>query len=336
MLKHRNYKSMMLLVLLFLLMILLSLICLSIGSVWIPLKEVVLSLVGHNEESSDLILMQLRMPRILAAVLIGAALAVAGALLQGVIRNPLASPDLLGVTGGASAAVVAFMTLFTGYSVHWVPVIAIAGAFAAVLLNYSLAWKQGISPFRLVLVGLGISTAAGALTMFLLISGPSHLAAQVLNWMTGSVYGTNWTYIGLLWPWVVAIIPLSMLYARELNIQALGEETAQGLGSRLQLSRLMLLIYCVVLAGAAVGVAGTISFIGLLAPHIARRLAGHSYTFLIPVSAVVGAIILLLADLAGRMLFQPLDIPAGVFTAGIGAPFFMYLLFKRKGMGGAS
>ncbi|MBT2287913.1 iron ABC transporter permease [Paenibacillus albidus] len=336
MLKHRNYRSMMLLVLLFLLMILLSLICLSIGSVWIPLKEVVLSLVGRNEESSDLILMQLRMPRILAAVLIGAALAVAGALLQGVIRNPLASPDLLGVTGGASAAVVAFMTLFSGYSVHWVPVIAIAGAFAAVLLNYTLAWKQGISPFRLVLVGLGISTAAGALTMFLLISGPSHLAAQVLNWMTGSVYGTNWTYIGLLWPWVVAIIPLSMLYARELNIQALGEDTAQGLGSRLQLSRLVLLIYCVVLAGAAVGVAGTISFIGLLAPHIARRLAGHSYTFLIPVSAVTGAIILLLADLAGRMLFQPLDIPAGVFTAGIGAPFFMYLLFKRKGMGGAS
>lgn len=311
-------------------MVALSIVCLSFGGMSIPFRETLLSLVGMNEEASDLIIMQFRLPRILAAILIGAALAVAGAVLQGIIRNPLASPDLLGVTGGASVAVVAFMTLFTGYSIHWVPAIAVAGAFLTAIINYVLAWKRGISPFRLVLIGIGISTAMGALTMFLLISGPAYLAAQVLNWMTGSIYGTNWTYIEVLWPWVAIFIPLSFLYAKELNVQALGETTAVGLGSRLQLSRMVLLFYSVALAGAAVGIAGMISFIGLLAPHMARRLVGHSYKLIIPLSAVLGAMILLLADLAGRMLFLPLDIPAGVFTAGIGAPFFMYLLFKRK------
>lgn len=308
----------------------LSLLSLSVGGVGVPLKEVLASLAGQNAEASNLIIMQFRLPRIAAAILIGAALAVAGALLQGVIRNPLASPDLLGVTGGASVAVVAFMTFVTGYSIHWVPFIAIGGALVTATINYVLAWKKGVSPFRLVLIGIGISTAMGALTTFLLISGPAYLAAQVLNWMTGSIYGTNWAYIEVLWPWVAVFIPLSLLLAKELNVQSLGEDVARGLGSKLQLSRMILLFYSVALAGAAVGVAGTISFIGLMAPHIARRLVGNTYKLIIPVSAFIGAIILLLADLAGRMLFQPLDIPAGVFTAGIGAPFFMYLLFKRK------
>ncbi|MCG7409448.1 iron ABC transporter permease [Paenibacillus sp. ACRRX] len=308
----------------------LSLVSLSLGGVGVPLEEVFASLAGRNMEASNLIIMQFRLPRIVAAILIGAALAAAGALLQGVIRNPLASPDLLGITGGASVAVVAFMTFVTGYSIHWVPFIAIGGALVTATINYVLAWKKGVSPFRLVLIGIGISTAMGALTTFLLISGPAYLAAQVLNWMTGSIYGTNWSYVEMLWPWVAVFIPLSLLLAKELNVQSLGEDVARGLGSRIQLSRMILLFYSVALAGAAVGVAGTISFIGLMAPHIARRIVGNSYKIIIPVSAFIGAIILLLADLAGRMLFQPLDIPAGVFTAGIGAPFFMYLLFKRK------
>jgi len=306
-----------------------ALICLSIGGANVPLKEVVLSLLGRNDQGSDLIVMKLRMPRILAALLVGAALAVSGALLQGVVRNPLASPDLMGVTGGASVAAVAFMTLFQGYSVHWIPVVAIGGAFVAAAINYVLAWSKGVSPMRLVLIGIGISTAAGALTMFLLISGPAYLAAQVLNWMTGSVYGTNWTYIQALWPWVALFVPLALLYAKELNVQSLGDAAAIGLGSRLQLHRIIVIGISVALAGAAVGVAGTLSFIGLLAPHMARRLAGRSHARIIPISALLGANLLMLSDLAGRTLFQPLDIPAGVFTAGIGAPFFLYLLMRR-------
>ncbi len=323
-------KGVLLLVLLAVATLATAIVSLSLGSMAIPVREVVLSLLGRGAETNDMIIMQFRLPRVTAALLVGASMAVAGCLLQGVIRNPLASPDLLGVSGGASVAVVGFMTLFTGISIRWVPLIAIIGAFAAAALNYVLAWKRGVSTMRLVLIGIGVSTAMGALTMFLLISGPAYLAAQVLNWMTGSVYGTNWSHIKALWPWAAIFIPLSLAYAKELNVQSLGEEVARGLGSRLQLSRLVLLLCSVALAGSAVGIAGTISFIGLLAPHIARKLAGQSYLMIIPVSAFAGAIILLLADLAGRMVFQPLDIPAGVFTAGIGAPFFMYLLFRRR------
>ncbi|MDF2720643.1 MAG: iron transporter permease [Paenibacillus sp.] len=315
---------------LLLILLLLSLACTAFGGVRIPIREVLLSLIGQNGEGSDLIVMQFRLPRIVAAVLVGAALAVSGTLLQGVVRNPLASPDLVGVSGGASVAVVAFMTLFKGYSIHWIPVIAVAGAFIVAGLNYAFAWSRGVSPMRLVLIGMGISTAMGALTTFLLISGPAYLAPQVLNWTTGSIYGTNWTYIEALWPWLAVFMPLSWLYAKEMDVQSLGDAAAVGLGSRLQLSRLLLLFYSVALAGAAVGVAGTISFIGLLAPHMARRIVGRSYRAVIPVSALLGAIILLLADLAGRMLFMPLDIPAGVFTAGVGAPFFLFLLFRRR------
>jgi len=328
--RRNSRRTMYLLLSLTVVTALTALVCLSIGGVGVPLKEVVLSLIGRNDQGSDLIVMKLRMPRIVAALLVGAALAVSGALLQGVVRNPLASPDLMGVTGGASVAAVAFMTLFQGYSVHWIPVVAIAGAFVAAAINYVLAWSKGVSPMRLVLIGIGISTAAGAITMFLLISGPAYLAAQVLNWMTGSVYGTNWTYIQALWPWVALFLPLSLLYAKELNVQSLGDAAAIGLGSRLQLHRIILIGISVALAGAAVGIAGTLSFIGLLAPHMARRIAGRSHAVIIPVSALIGANLLLLSDLAGRTLFQPLDIPAGVFTAGIGAPFFLYLLMRRE------
>ncbi|XID95543.1 FecCD family ABC transporter permease [Paenibacillaceae bacterium WGS1546] len=328
--RKRRRKPLLLLAALSAIAVVLGIACVSIGAVSLPFGEVLLALFGRGGESGDLIVVRLRLPRIAAAMLVGAALAVAGALLQGVVRNPLASPDLVGVTGGASVAVVGFMTAFAGYNVHWIPAVAIGGALAAACLNYALAWRRGVSPMRLVLIGIGISTAAGALTMYLLISGPAYLAAQVLNWMTGSVYGTNWPYVQALWPWVAVFLPLSLLFAKDLNVQALGEEAAIGLGSRLQFSRFSLILCSVALAGAAVGVAGTLSFIGLLAPHMARRLVGLSYAAIVPASALLGAILLLLADLAGRTLFSPLDVPAGVFTAGIGAPFFLYLLMKRR------
>lgn len=325
-----NRRRILVLAALPLLLLLAALISLSLGSVHIPFKQVLLSLLAGGYSDSEMIVIQFRLPRTLAAMLVGAALAVAGALLQGMIRNPLASPDVVGVTGGASVSVVAVMTFATGVSIHWLPVIGIAGAMATAAINYIFAWRQGVSPYRLVMIGIGISTAAGAMTTLLLISGPAYLAAQVLNWTTGSLYGTNWSYIDNFWPWIVLFLILSYFCARELDVQALGDETATGLGSRLQLSRLFSLAISVVLAGTAVGIAGGLSFIGLLAPHIARSLLGSSYRLLLPASAFIGAIILLLADLAGRMLLQPLDIPAGVFTAAVGTPFFLYLLFRKR------
>ncbi|UJF34089.1 FecCD family ABC transporter permease [Paenibacillus hexagrammi] len=330
-LSRKRRKGLIVLVAMLVATVLIALVSISLGSLRIPIGQIVSVLFGDTSGSNALIILQFRLPRVVAAVLVGAALAIAGSLMQGVIRNSLASPDLIGVTGGASVAVVAFMTLTANqYSIHWVPVIAVAGAFATAALNYVLAWKHGLSTFRLVLIGIGISTAMGALTTFLLISGPSYLASQVLGWMTGTIYGTNWKHIAALVPYLAVFVPLACLFAYKLNIQALGDVLATGLGSRMQRDRFLLLLFSVALAGVAVGIAGTITFIGLLAPHMARRLVGSDYRILMPVSGFIGGLILLLADLAGRMLFQPLDVPAGVFTAGIGAPFFLYLLFRRS------
>ncbi|MCZ8515604.1 iron ABC transporter permease [Paenibacillus filicis] len=281
----------------------------GIGSVYIAPGEVVRSIFGFGSDSSEMIVRSLRLPRVIMAVLIGAALAVSGAILQGIVRNSLASPDTVGTTGGATlGAVLFFFFLSNKLSIHLLPLAAVIGAFAATLLVYILSWKNGVMPLRLVLVGIGFSAAMSSLSYMLMISGPIVLANQSLTFMTGSVYGVSWEKSVLpLLPWMIVLLPLIFLCARHLNIQGLGEDIAKG-----------------------VAFGGAINFIGLLAPHIGRKLVGPSFGALLPVSALCGAIILLLADLAGRTLLPPHDIPAGVFTAAIGAPFFIYLLYRSR------
>ncbi|UOY91934.1 iron ABC transporter permease [Ectobacillus sp. JY-23] len=295
------------------------------------------ALIGQGSETDSLIVMSFRMPRILIALLVGMALAVAGSILQGLIRNPLASPEVLGVTGGAGVAVVLFLGLFSDrsgaltISVHWLPLGAFAGATITALLLYMLSFKNGeVPPLRMVLVGIGISALAKALTTLFMILGPIHQASQANIWLTGTVYGSNWKNVVILAPWTLVLIVITLLLARKLNVQELGDELAVGLGSEVQRQRLVLLLICTALIGGAVAFSGAIGFVGLMAPHIARRLVGSAFGALIPVSALVGAILVLTADLIGRMAFSPLEIPAGVFTAAIGAPYFVYLLYKSR------
>ncbi|MDN9008545.1 FecCD family ABC transporter permease [Brevibacillus laterosporus] len=323
--------DLLVLVILFLVLIVCTLLSIAFGTTRIPIPDILATFVG-GDVTNRIVILELRMPRTLMAIMIGAALGVAGAITQGVFRNPLASPDLLGVTGGGSVAAVAFMTFSNGQtSIHWLPLLAIGGAFATAFINYTFAWRGGVSPYRLVLIGIGISTAMSALTTFLLLSGPAHLASQILGWLTGTIYGTSMKHVIAVLPWIIFFVPLAWLLARRLNVLTLGDEIATGLGNPVQTTRFLLILISVALAGAAVGLAGNISFIGLTAPHIARRLVSSLYGVLIPASALLGAIILVLADLAGRMLFSPADIPAGVFTAIIGAPFFLYLLYRGQG-----
>ncbi|CAG7645835.1 FecCD family ABC transporter permease [Paenibacillus allorhizosphaerae] len=305
----------------------------GIGSVFISPKEVVLSIIGKGSDTSGLIIRSLRLPREVAAILVGASLAVAGAILQGVVRNPLASPDTIGMTGGATLGAVSFFFFFSEKaSISWLPVCAIIGAFAASTIVYLLAWKQGgITPLRLVLIGIGFSAATSSLSYMMMISGPIILANQSLTFMTGSIYGVSWEKDVLpLLPWVLILLPLVFLLARQLDNQELGDDVARGVGSRVEKERWILLLLSVALAGAAVAIGGAIGFISLMAPHMARKLVGPAFGGLLPVSALIGAIVLLLADLAGRALIPPLDIPAGVFTAAIGAPFFVYLLYRSR------
>lgn len=310
----------------------LMIISTGIGSIYISPAEVLRSIFGFGADSSEMIVRSLRLPRIVMAVLIGASLAVSGAILQGVVRNALASPDTVGTTGGATLGAVTFFFFFSDkLSIHMLPLAAVAGAFAATLLVYILSWKNGVTPLRLVLVGIGFSAAMSSLSYMMMISGPIILANQSLTFMTGSIYGVSWEKSVLpLLPWMIVLLPLAFILARHLNIQELGEDIASGVGSAVQRQRFLLLLLSVALAGAGVAFGGAINFIGLLAPHIARRLVGPSFGALLPVSALTGAIVLLLADLAGRSLFPPHDIPAGVFTAAIGAPFFIYLLYRTR------
>jgi iron complex transport system permease protein len=306
-------------------------ICIVLGNKVMPLAELLSTAIGKGTAENNLIIGVLRLPRLLVAVLAGAAFGVSGAILQGIIRNPLASPDILGITGGASFAAVAFITYLLGdVSITWLPVAAFAGAAFVSLVIYALAWTQEVTPIRLVLIGIGISAVTSSLTMLMITLSPIKAAGQAYIWLTGSVYGATWDNVYTLLPWVAVLIPLAFIFSRDISVQELGDDVAKGLGSPVQRHRLLLLMFSVALAGAAVAVAGAIGFVGLIAPHIARKLVGPSFGGLIPAAAIVGSLMVLLADTVGRMAFLPLDVPAGVFTAAVGAPFFIFLLFRNR------
>ncbi|MBL3556337.1 MULTISPECIES: FecCD family ABC transporter permease [Marinobacter] len=308
-----------------------SVLALASGSHPTSFTEVLGALAAPEQSELALIILEIRMPRVLMAVLVGGALGSAGLILQGLVRNPLASPDVIGITSGASAAAVLYLWLggITGTSLLLAPV-AMGGAFAVALCITTLAWRQGISPYRLVLVGVGLAAALTAVTTLLLVLSPDSTAMNAYIWLTGSLYASQWHDVTALAPWLVVCWPLALIKLRHLDAQAMGEDMALGLGSALQGHRLLFLVLAVALAGSAVAYAGAVGFIGLIAPHMARRLLASGHTGLLPIAALIGSLILLYADWIGRVAFIPRDLPAGVFVAGIGAPFFVYLLYRLR------
>lgn len=305
---------------------------LCLGSFPTSLTQVLHALTAPHSSDIAFIVWELRLPRILLAILVGAALAIAGAILQSIVRNPLASPDVIGITSGAALAAVLFLSLLSPtLSIHWLPFAALLGALVAALLVISLAWKSGISPSRMVLVGIGLAAAMGAGTTLLIVISDDSAAMTAYVWLTGSLYAAQWDDVRGLLPWLVVAVPISLAFARHADAMALGDSVAEGLGVAILRSRLLLLACSVALAGAAVAYAGGLSFVGLIAPHLAARLVGRNMARLVPASALVGALIVLYADLLGRVAFLPKDLPAGIFVAGIGAPFFVYLLHRTRG-----
>ncbi|GHC22211.1 FecCD family ABC transporter permease [Aidingimonas halophila] len=304
---------------------------LSLGSFPTSFDQVVHALAVPQGSDITFIVWELRLPRILLAVLVGSALAVAGAILQGIVRNPLASPDVIGITSGAAMAAVAFLALFgTGLSIHWLPASALLGALLAAALVFLLAWKGGMTPSRMVLVGIGLSAAMGAVTTLLIVVSDDTAAMVAYVWLTGSLYAAQWQDVLGMLPWLLAAVPLCLSQARHMDAMALGDQVAQGLGVNVLRSRLVLMACSVALAGAAVAFAGGLSFVGLIAPHIAARLVGRGFARLVPAAALIGALIVLYADLLGRVAFLPKDLPAGIFVSGVGAPFFVYLLHRTR------
>ncbi|WP_216828206.1 FecCD family ABC transporter permease [Alkalihalobacterium elongatum] len=313
-------------------------VSLSLGEFKLTPYETILTLLGYGTDKQHLVIFNFRLPRIITAILAGSALAVSGAIIQGVGKNPLASPELIGITGGAAAGVIAFLITFSDplshtltVSIHYLPFAAIIGGLLSGLIVYVLAWKNGVTSLRFILIGIGIATVMQALTTFLMKASPTiYHANEALTWITGSVYGSNWQKISTFSIWLIILFPIVLFYVRHLNVHYLGDEIATGLGSSVEKQRFVLLFLSVCLASVAVALAGAIGFVGLMAPHISRLLVGPSFGFLLPVTACVGAVLVVVADLIGRLAFAPLEIPAGVFTAAIGAPYFIYLLIKSQ------
>lgn len=210
------------------------------------------------------------------------------------------------------------------------PPVAFGGAFAVAVLLYLLAWRGSSSPLRLILIGIGLGAIATALTTTMIVFGEIFQVTRAIIWLTGSVYGRTWEHIWSLAPWLVIFLPLSFALSRHLNALNLGEEVARGLGSRVEVERGVLLLCSVALTAAAVATAGTIGFVGLIAPHIARRMVGPGHGGLLPASAMTGGALVVLADLLGRVSFGAVEIPCGIITAAIGAPFFLYLLYRNR------
>jgi iron complex transport system permease protein len=315
------------------LFILLFVVGLSLGSTFLHPVIVIKHLLGFGTGEHSFVIQTLRLPRMLLSLLVGAALGVAGLILQGIVRNPLGSPDIIGITGGASFAAVVFIAYFAEtVGINWLPFVSILGAGIVSILIYFLAWKNGISSYRLILVGIGMSSIMGALTTMMLVFGNAYTTQQAYVWLTGSVYGASWGSVFSMLPWVLLLIPLTLLFAKTANAHALGDSVAAGLGVNVQLHRFCLLFISVALAGSAVAYAGGIGFVGLMAPHISRMLVGRSFGSLVTTSAITGGLIVMLADTVARTAFLPLDLPAGVFVSGIGAPFFIYLLYRNRNL----
>ncbi|WP_260869336.1 iron ABC transporter permease [Paenibacillus sp. Y412MC10] len=305
-------------------------ISIGFGTKYVNPWEVTQAIFGQGNKLDVVVVQKLRLPRVIVGALVGACLAMSGAITQGLIRNPLASPDVMGVTSGASVATTAIITLIPSASVFWLPPAAFVGAALTTLLIYVLSWKKGVNPLMLVLIGVGIGAVASAISTMLLVTGPTDVAQKAFNWLLGSVYGSSWKHVNMMLPWFIALGVLSLIFARRINMLQLGDDLAAGAGSRVERDRTILLFMAVGLAGAGISVGGAIGFVALLAPHIARKLIGSSYGSLLPASALCGAIIVVVADVLARNLFTPLDIPVGVFTSAVGAPFFIFLLWKSR------
>lgn len=316
--------------------VLVLVISINYGQYNMSIGDVVQTMLGLNRDHPDyqnfaLVVHTFRLPRIVLAFLVGVALATSGTIMQGVTRNPLADPFLLGVSGGAGLAAVSLIVWFRTVSLYLLPWAAFSGALLTAAVVYVLAWKGGdSSPIRLILIGVALESVIGAVTTTMLLFGQIQDVQQAYVWLAGSVYGRGWEHVRALGGWMLVFLPAAFLLARQLNTLNLGDDTARGLGQRVERQRLLLLVISVALAAAAVAAAGTIGFVGLVAPHIARRLVGPGHEGLLPVAALFGGALLVLADLIGRWVIAPSELPIGVVTAMIGAPYFMYLLYRNR------
>lgn len=316
---------------LFLLLLAGAVIAMGIGSSNINPWRVIQTLIGQGNPTETLVINMFRLPRVLMAMMVGIGLGMAGAILQGIVRNPLASPDLLGVTDGASMVAVGIITIFAGsISLFWMPAFVFIGGMATVLVIYFAAWNNGVSPRRMILIGIGMGALLSAARTVMMTQSSIDKTSAAQVWLSGSLNTANWQQVQILAVWYLLLLPFLILAMRSLTAQSMGDDIAKSLGSKLTPERFCLIMLSTALATGSVAFCGSIGFIGLMAPHITRRLLGSMPELMIPGSAIVGALLVVVSDLAGRVVLAPLEVPVGIFTALIGGPYFIYLLVKKK------
>lgn len=302
--------------------------CNTVGSVKIPFGDIVKVIISHEQTTEHLVIWGVRIPRTILAALVGMNLALSGAILQGVMKNPLADPGIIGISAGAGLAAIIILILSPHHQML-VPLVAFIGALGAAIMIYILAWKGGIQPLRIILAGVAVSAFLGAGISALMVFYSDRVHGALM-FMTGSFSGRSWPHVWMILPYCIAGLLVTFPTAQKMNILILGDDKARSLGLNVELVRLGMTVVAAFLAASAVSVAGILGFVGLIVPHTVRLMIGSDYKYLFPGSALLGAALVMYSDTFARTVFSPVEIPVGVVMAVLGAPFFLYLLRRDR------
>ena len=330
-------KNVIIMILMSLLLMVVFLIALSWGTYTMSFDEVVMTLLGQGSKLQSTTIFDIRLPRLCVAMLVAICLSTAGCILQSVTRNELAEPGMIGINAGAALAVV--LLISSGQKTYYseigdaslfvMPLIAMIGSFISGSLIYRLSYKKGVSPTRLILTGIGVNVGINAFISLYQLNMAQGDYNQVLTWINGSLWGSSWKFFHLILPLTLVFLGLTLWKAKILDVIDLGDELAIGLGVHVEKERKMLFFYATALAALATSVAGNLAFLGLLGPHLAKRLVGPIHRRLIPMASLLSIMIILLADSISRNVFSPIEIPVGTTIAIVGVPYFIYLMLKE-------
>ena len=323
---HVSFRAIGFYVITLSLMVLLFGLSIRLGTYTLSFEEIWAAF--QPDDKNYFTLMEYRLPRAVLAILLGGALAISGVLVQSVVRNPLASPDILGINNAAGLVAVSVLMFLPNLAFYWMPIFAFLGG----VLSFVILWIVcgfNFRPIKMAIIGVALSALWAAISHYLMLTNPVEINTAML-WLTGSLWGRSWSYLNVVLPWLVVLLPLPFIFCRDLDTLGLGENKASTLGVTVNKVQISVLVLAVALSTTAVAICGPIAFLGLVAPHLARRLVGGRHRILLPAALTIGALLLQLSDILARVIDPPTELPAGILTAIIGAPYFFYLLMRTK------
>ena len=323
---HVSFRAISFYVVTLSLMVLLFGLSIRLGTYTLSFEEIWAAF--QPDDKNYFTLMEYRLPRAMLAILLGGALAISGVLVQSVVRNPLASPDILGINNAAGLVAVSVLMFLPNLAFYWMPIFAFLGG----VLSFVILWFVcgfNFRPIKMAIIGVALSALWAAISHYLMLTNPVEINTAML-WLTGSLWGRSWSYLNVVLPWLIVLLPLPFIFCRDLDTLGLGENKASTLGVTVNKVQISVLVLAVALSTTAVAICGPIAFLGLVAPHLARRLVGGRHRTLLPAALIIGALLLQLSDILARVIDPPTELPAGILTAIIGAPYFFYLLMRTK------